>query len=453
MAAEVSPPDDRPNIDTPAADLAADGTGDRGPTDVAGDSSGDSAGDRGSAGDVVAEGPPAGAPAGGFVVTATLERDGNATAGVPSPQVPARDVFTIHIADRKMVASRDGSVTITAIEPAGASWRATATITFGTVAFIGDCQRVRVSYEELVLTADGAGLRGTVRGAVSGLVDGDVERRAPFRGTFTAIPDRDPPRFVPDYNGRPHPLDFAIAVSVSEALPVGTTARLEGNDGSRVALSVADPAEPPARFVVQGPLAQGVTYRMVVEPRVVDLAGNAAAAGDLPGVSTLAIPLVPEDGFEGTTAPFLQAPAAIVGADAHAPITGQRSLFIPRQPGWGTTFRVSARLKVNPGDRFVRATVRLITGPSGIMPLTASFPMSLIGPGGIRASVGQIEVKPPLAPMASPFGSTVWGAAQTVELALPAGIGDEVLVDIHRPAFCGLGSPPDGALIDDLRVE
>jgi hypothetical protein len=401
-------------------------------------------------------GPPEGVTpdegGGSYVVTAKLEREGSPSPTFPVAELPAQDVFTVHIAEGaapRLIASRGGSVGVAPLARDGGGWKTGEAFGLGFTAGYGRpgaCQGLgRITYESMELVAERGSVRGTFKGHAEYL-SGDVAVQVLFKGTLAGVTDRQPPTFAFE-SANPHPAEL-LRVLVSEALPAGTRLRLVGSDGTSLGLRSGEADQPAALFYLEGTPGPRAGYRLVVEPAAVDLGGNTAAASALPVLDTLPVPLVPQDGFEGAAAPYLEGTAAVVGAERFPPITGQRSLFFPGTAGPGSGARVSARLAVPAGARTLRATVRQVLDRS----------LNAVGKPQIAMVVpGQQPISAQLAAAREPYTAAAGGlslaASQTLEIALPEGATGEVMLDIQRPPSCGLILPTVGLLIDDLRVE
>jgi hypothetical protein len=149
--------------------------------------------------------------------------------------------------------------------------------------------------------------------------------------------------------------------------------------------------------------------------------------------------------------------------DPHPPISGQKSVILNSRdsglaapPAPLASTRLTVRLAVNPGDRFVRFSLRPFSRyatPVG----TYGTSIKVAVPGGEISSVAlpgseTLAVQPPLTGGAQ----VLMGDVRPMEAALPAGATDEVVFDfeISPPSgACGLPAPTASYLVDDLRVE
>jgi hypothetical protein len=443
--------DQAPTPDTGAdrgADTTPDSTGDTSFDQTSDTTAGDT-GDTGGA-----------ASAAGFEVTVALRPD--TRPGFPLPggvaTLPATDSFTLFVTTEgqpRLVASRQGRVSVSPLAREAAGWRTTRNVLVGpTAGYDGLCNGFGTfTYERIEgLAFTASGITATVHGTAS-YITGDVVQALPFTGALTGKPDVTPPA-VTFTVAKPHPLDGVMAV-LSEAAPLATTARLEAADGTRVALKGEPATEDPfqTRFWSPTPLRPDTRYTLVFEPPLVDLAGNPGSTAAVT-VTTAAVPLIPEDGFEGSTPPLLQNGAEIADASKAMPITGARSLLVrPGAPGLGQgTARFSARLAVAAGDRFVRASVRPVLARNSAWTQFRS-PFRIAAGNGAPVMHRLADAAPPITcPTANP-ADPCYAAPATLEIALPAGATDEVIIDLERVDNCGPPLPEPGFLLDDLRVE
>jgi hypothetical protein len=321
-----------------------------------------------------------------------------------------------------------------------------------TAGFDGLCDGVGgITYESIELTRTAAGVAGQVKGTAE-YIRGDVLVALPFIGTLTGVPDRTAPS-ASFGAGPQHPVDRAI-LRFTEALAEGTRASLVGPDGTAIPLAGDAAGAFPAWFSTRRPLRAGASYRVKVEPGFVDLAGNAGNAAALPILTTTDVPLLPEDGFEGTTAPLLAGGASVVGAPDISPLSGARSLlFPPRALTTNFQVRFTARLAVAAADRTVKATVRMYVGGDrrwrdAQTRVTVSTLDGMTSAVKLPAAVDPLTCDP-----ANPQGPC-FSDPVTLELPLPGTGAGQVLIDIDRVLRCGLPPPPEpGFLLDDLRVE
>jgi hypothetical protein len=382
--------------------------------------------------------------AGGFVVEARFESGGAPTPGLTPTPTEAR--FIIFLDGQGMlIGSHGGGVGAVPIAAQGGGWKTRGRLTLGPGLGDGRCFGLAsLAFDEMEIIREGANLRGTVRGS-AWLLSGDAIRGQPIQGTFTAVPDRAPP-VLSILPAKPHPAD-PFEVRVSEALPAGTTVKVVAADGTSRALEPKGELgrQPVARFGLDGILGWSPGLRLVVEPALADLAGNTAPEGALPAIDPVAVPLLPEDGFEGETAPYLSGGARL---EREVALAGTRSLYFPAI-GTGTERggRVSLRLAVAPGDSVVRATIRAVLPREGM----ERFDLPLVATTGPRSwsRLMAMPVKTPL----ERVGTRLLSAPQTIEIPLPIANATEVMLDLQRHEGCGPPFEAAGAIIDDLRVE
>jgi hypothetical protein len=388
------------------------------------------------------------------VVVAHLEADGVPDPSLPGVAPPAEVTFTAQIdpTTLRLVASRSGTVAAVDLIPEPLGWSTFQGLSLGPdpAGPRRTCEGLgQIFLSRLDIVVDGEGIRGTCRGGVEWFTGG-VSTGVLAKGTFTGTPDHVPPGLLP-LPVESHPADL-LQVAFSEALPASTVASLVDPAGKIIPLP-PDPrsaGEPVASFFAGRYLWPGTKYRLVIEPELMDLAGNRAPQP--PTIDTVAVPLLPEDGFEGATLPYLTGPAAVVGADRYPPISGQRSLYVPPH-GYqesSADWRVSMRLAVKPGAKVVRATVRAVL-PSENTDVV-SVRLFAISPTGKLAVLLVGTALPPLTRIEA---AGVWlSAPQAIALTLPEGAVEDVLLDMRRDDNCGRPPRPSvGALLDDLRVE
>jgi hypothetical protein len=306
-------------------------------------------------------------------------------------------------------------------------------------------ERLAISARRDALSATGAGRAEVIFGDVVYAYDAAV--------SLAGSPDVTGPTLGPGRTGI-DPLAELALVS-SEPLPPQATARLAlGAD--RVALPPATQAGLVTAFARAPALAlrYGASYTLEVDAWR-DLAGNAGQP--LPAVSTLPAPdLAAEDGFE--TAGVTLGGAAVVQAPAYPVIAGTKSVLItPSGSAFGLpSRRFTVRLARAANDAVVRVKLRplAVSGPT-----VGNYEVSLriaVPGGAIVSSVlpTQEEVPTRIEAM-PPRGVLFAGETRTVEIALPAMTGPEIVFDLlsQNPPGCGLFPPTAGYLIDDLRID
>lgn len=314
-----------------------------------------------------------------------------------------------------------------------------------------------VEFTSMVVAANGTTLSGS--GSGDALVScGDCQFDVPFNAALAGAPDVTPPLLFP--TALPASPFAAFSLAASEPLTATSTARLVAEDGTTVNLVpkvVAGDVSLVSGFdkpnVV---LPTGVGLSIAVDG-LVDLAGlQGAADTPLRFVVFPTPPLVADAGFEDATGPTFGG-ATVISGGPLPPISGTRSVYLggagtpaPDGAKVGTALRV--RLAVPAGATTLAFTYRLVGAFMG---------------GGFTGTIGVGTVGK--TPASYPFmmeldgTATTWPDGQTVfvtdaatqELALPADVGSEVLVDIESfDDGCGRPMPPlGGILLDDLRVE
>jgi hypothetical protein len=366
----------------------------------------------------------------------------------PGQPTTREDTFALSV-DRRLptpvaTASRSGWVAQAPLVPSGEDWTTAGELILqpGPGSDLGCLGWHEVHYRQLTITRDGAGIRGTIKGGAA-FRSGDVVAGVALDGTFVGTRDVAPP--VPSLaEQRPHPAD-PLTVRLDEAVAADTSAFLVAGDGTRRPLVPSPEREGPrAAFILKEPVGPLADLRLVFQPGLVDLAGNAARDLSLP-IEPLAVPLLPEDGFEGSTPPYLLGGAVMVGGP------GERAVYVPAAAAIepGVAARVSFRLRVGAGARVVRMTVKgAFVGAArpGVL-----LPIAVIAPTGATSKLSNIAVNEPFTRQ----GSLNVSGPTPVELPLPEGVKDQVLIDVNRLLYtCGGPSPEiSGAYIDDVRVE
>jgi hypothetical protein len=338
-----------------------------------------------------------------------------------------------------LVASHRGSVDQSTLLPIAGGWRTESALVVGAALDAGPaCVRYgAVHFPPMDILTDGDDVHGSFAGDIE-LVEDDVIHTEPVRGSFTGTPDRQPPAVAVE-PWPPHPAD-GLHVRLGEGVPAATRVVLVAPDGSARPLeTLAQPNRPSASFALGSPVGTLAGHRLVFMPALVDLIGNIAPPP--PPLDSVAVPLVPEDGFEGDVAPLLTGEARLMEGGRYPPIAGRRSLYVPLD---GVPSRLSARLAVGPGDAVFRATARAVSAsPGDALFLTLQ----------VITSEGRV-VWPPGRFVAGPFteiDGVRLGAPQPIEVALPAGTSGEVLIDLQAGDLCARGKA--AVLLDDLRLE
>lgn len=443
-------------------DGGPDGVGlDAGPTDVAARVPDGSSDGRG------ADGPGSTAGAMSYVVEGRLTATSMAAPVNPSSP-PSRHDFTLRLdpaAGTVLIGGAGTAVRAAVTSSDGRTFRTNAVLTAPVPAPFACGGIATARYDSFSITIDSDTLVGSASGRMEVIV-GDVGRTYDVTLAMSGRRDDVSPSFGPDLTNV-DPLDGLI-LPASEPLPPGATARL-GLSGVAVDLiPMVAPAQggwdagaPMGSIgVVMGfrkpdqALAYGATYRLTVAPAE-DLAGNVATA--FPTISTVAPPaMIAEDGFEGAGTAAGGAP--IVERPLLPPIAGSRSAVVAAQDVASTVLRAqparfTARLVLQASDRVVRLSVRPLTVYGGSAPAT----LRVAVPGGPIVT----QQLPTIGSMRTmhtvPGGPVVsLGPVQQIEVALPAGARDAVVVDVRGSnpgTSCGLFPPSASYLIDDVRAE
>jgi hypothetical protein len=155
-----------------------------------------------------------------------------------------------------------------------------------------------------------------------------------------------------------------------------------------------------------------------------------------------------EDGFEGELAAVSRGVEVVTGFGTLPAISGTRSLLVAES--WST---LTMRVPLEEGDTHLRFQARaLFDRESGF-----GCPASNLRVG--FPALDQITTISPAwsTEIEEDTGDERWTAATpvtTVEVALPAGAGGEVIFNVFRPSpLPGRPCPGAGLLIDDLRAE
>lgn len=274
----------------------------------------------------------------------------------------------------------------------------------------------------------------------------------PFTATITGAPDVTPPKLVVAPPASPFD---PFSVGVSEPLLPTASARLVGEDGTAIDLVPS---------IVSDDFVSGFSKPNVVLPtgvglsldleEVVDFAGlHASSDPPLRFAVFPTPPLVAQDGFESAMGPTLGGATVITGParadgstganDGGAPLAGTHSVFVSgRCPSSPTPLLV--RLAVPAGATKLAFSYQFV----GIAYQLVGSATNTVGVGG-TVRVGSVGKTVALADVGPAGASDV----KTEQVALPADVTSEVLVEID-PLPCGPAAPLlDGIVIDDLRIE
>jgi hypothetical protein len=319
-------------------------------------------------------------------------------------------------------------------------------------------------YSELVLTVEGDRISGRARGQAT-VVAIDVAFPVSFTGTVEGAPDVTPPRSSirfepgrrehPSRSIRPDPTLGYLIVSSSEPLDPATRAFLVvGGRRQELSRDFRPDGRPIGYFGPEPgvPLPFDAVHAVVFDPPAADLAGH--RAGDVAPLRAPAPPAhLAEDGFEGPVTATLLGAATVVEDDAALGISGRRAVMIPATRGEtpGITGRFTARLRVQPGDTQVHATIRVL-GPNSAS--RTQFRRMLVS---VAVGVaGSVEHRFAEIPEPSPEGwsnqrQMVIGPPTPIALPIPPG-ATEVIVDVLQ-ALLDCHLTQEGLVIDDLRAE
>jgi hypothetical protein len=277
---------------------------------------------------------------------------------------------------------------------------------------------------------------GLIAGRIEGVTwtrNTDALDDTRFIGSFTARPDDVAPRVAVGSRSWPD-----AVFDSSEPLPANTSARLWTPTGTMIPLV---PRRDAASGLVMGfhsggrLLPPGSELKLEIFPSFIDVARN---EGDVRGLTLNVpeIPLVNETGFEGEPLE-----PSFPCDDALPAISGERS---------ATWHELSFRMRVEPGDRFLRAQLRYVDGEIGPVRLGAPGEEPLAPPTPVAT-----QRIPWLCRNEAQDRSETLELSEVVEIVwpLPDTVKDEVLV--FSPRFRALHPPsPFGQfLIDNLRVE
>ena len=326
--------------------------------------------------------------------------------------------------------------------PRAGNWSSEKFTTVSNVDDSGCTQTLSYVFDTVDLSWSSESLSGTLKGSLNCIGSG-VASTIFISGKATGLPDRVPPTAVVA-QAMPHPMDGAT-VLFSEALPQDARVSVVPADGVEIDLNQGGPPIR-ATFSAFTPLEQATLYKVVVKPSLRDLAGNDGIASMLPTLTTLAIPLIPVDGFEGGTLPYLTGAAMLATAATAPPIAGARSLLFPPSNGTLARPRFTARLALPRGAHSPRATARPIAAHPGLRRHAVRITVRPNATFG-RSYFPDEAVFPPTCATATPT-SWCYGDPIQLEYNWTLDSSDEVTVDmIHT------GSAAPGLLIDDLRVE
>ena len=314
-----------------------------------------------------------------------------------------------------------------------------------------------INFDMLTITVSGSTLHGTASGS-GYLAVGDELTNVPFSAELTGVADATPPFLVETRPFAASPFASVSAVS-NEPLPATAKAWLTTVAGAHLDLTPVMNDDKSMVVGFSGPggvLPSGDVFSVALEG-LVDFAGQRGTSGmalQLPGFA--APPVVPEDGFESATGAQLGGAVIITGVGDLKPIAGARSVYfgaagVPVPPEGRFSSALRVRLALEPGDTKLRFSYRTVSITPGYAARVA------IGSVGHVAKLFDgISSIADGTPISLPAGPATLGAVKTMEVALPADVTDEVIVEFDTSVLlCGgfTVPPQSGLLVDDLRVE
>jgi hypothetical protein len=393
-----------------------------------------------------------------FDVVATL----TATAGpvAAGGGLPSTGRFTLVLDGdaHRIIAGGGGRAGVMAVTSAdGRTFRASTGFSVG-VPGNGCSGLSELRYDTLEVTVTGSSLRGHATGSAQ-ISCGDCIFATMFSADLQGTPDITAP-FIVASGAAPADPFVGFGVVASEPLPMTSTARLVAGDGSFVGLApVVVAGDVPVITGFSKPnvvLAHGEGFVVSVEG-LVDFAGRSGASEAPLRVATFGTaPLVPEDGFESAAGTTLGG-ATVISSGPLPPLAGTQSVYIggsgaPTLTGRAPGTALEVRLALQPGDTKLRFSYRVVS----------SFGIAGFGATVNVGSVGHAASAPVDLPPVVQATQVTWTTGQTVsesalltmEVALPADVTDELLVEIATlDGGCGARPPGAGVLIDDLRAE
>jgi hypothetical protein len=299
----------------------------------------------------------------------------------------------------------------------------------------------------------------SISGAATGTADirqGDYGFERAAHLEFSGLADTTAPTILSDI-AQTDPL-AVMSFIASEPLPSGAQAQLV-SPTEKIPLAAfggTDPGSVIGFQKAEGALRYDTTYKLVID-NWTDLAGNPGVTPD--GVVTYpSPPLIPADGFEGASGTL--AGATIADATAFPPINGEKSAVLgtPGQPIYPQqSTRFTVRLAVAPGDSLVKFSVRQFASSASLYGGSFNTQVRLAAPGGAIVLIPLANFAQSGTDTVLPNGTHVTlGNVTLIEAPLPAGVGDEVVLDFQvgiYQATCSAPVPVPGYQIDDLRVE
>jgi hypothetical protein len=390
-----------------------------------------------------------------YDVVAVLRADG-------STSLPPTNRFTVvqDLSALRMIAGGNGRGAVVGVTTSdGRTFRSTGGFAVGDDSTDGCSVPEDVRYDSFEVTLTDSALTGTASGAAT-ISCGDCAFTVPFAATLTGTRDKMLPTLRPSGPLPATPFD-SFGLVTSEPLPATATAKLVADDGAAIDL-IPQITSGDLPFVAgftkpEVVLRAGQGYVVTLDG-LVDFAGQSDKAGPPLRLTTFVDPpTVPEDGFESATGSALGG-AMVMTAGALPAIAGNTSLYIgtkgapaldapngrslavrlARQAG-DTKLRFSYRVVAIQSANLISAMVRV--GSEGASPGDAVYGIGNMATPTEKLTVGGMPV----------FASV----AAEMEVPLPADATDHVLFVIAPSnIFCFPGgSPSEGLLIDDLRLE
>jgi hypothetical protein len=382
--------------------------------------------------------------------------------------LPDSNTFTIVLDTqaRRAIAGGVGSASVVPVTTTdGRTFKTVGKIVTGFPS-AGPCVSVlSVTYDSLQLTISGDALEGSGTGSVQ-ISCGDCVETFQFNAALTGSADHKAPFLTPaPGTGNATPFD-PFGVFSSEPLVATSKARLVAGDGSTVDLvPTVSAGDPPFVMGFNKPsvvLRPGEGYSIAVDG-LVDFAGNSGATEAPLRLAAFApAPLVSPDGFESVTDATIGGAPVVKAGGSIAPISGAKSVYVGGagappldnlQPGRA----LDVRLAVPAGVTKVKFAYRLVAlGASAFFDAAVRVGSVGHGPGALASAPLMGQAAPTTT---DPGAATLYATpVATAEFALPADLGDELLLSIDIPeSSCDGGprpSPPNaGILVDDLALE
>jgi len=316
----------------------------------------------------------------------------------------------------------------------------------------------RVEFEALeleVLDHDGDGSADAVKGSGRGsfvFLVGDSRYGESFTAKFSGERDDDAPQLYSKTFDRLHVLDGLTLVASKPLQPAGTV-HISFGDGAVVPLErLPAGASYVTSFQTGAILPFDTEISLQFGPEVQDLAGIGLEDSEEPLLTMLDPGMFAEDGFEGELAAVSYEVELVTSFDDLPAISGTRSLLVAH---WSSA--LTMRVPLEEGDTHLRFQARALYDDG-------EEPFDCLA-GNLRVGFPALDQITTLSPAWNRDIKEDTGGGDfrfatpvtTVELALPAGAGSELIFDISNPTTEDdpYGGPciPVGLLIDDLRAE